>query len=120
MIQHLGLLLRYVAAKYQKGMILLNECFVDGCTNKTSTEFCCVCLANGGVQTNPMIENNFKYHSPKNGQPEKYATIRQKAKELAYLIEQECPDGRERSIAFTNLETAVMWANASIARSDGY
>ena len=66
---------------------------------------------------NPQIENNFKYHSLKEGQPEKYATIREKAKELAYLIEQECPNSREKSVAMTNLETAVMWANSSIARN---
>jgi hypothetical protein len=67
---------------------------------------------------NPAIENNFKYHSPKEGQPEKYTAIREKAKELAYLIENECPNSREKAVAQTNLETAVMWANASIARNE--
>ncbi|OCX65131.1 hypothetical protein BFM98_07165 [Lysinibacillus sp. AR18-8] len=66
---------------------------------------------------NPQIENNFKYHSPKEGQPAKYEAIRKKAKELAYLIDEVCPNSRERSVAITNLETAVMWANASIARN---
>lgn len=66
---------------------------------------------------NPRIENNFKYHSPKEGQPVKYEAIRNKAKELAYLIDAECPDSREKSIAMTELETAVMWANAAIARN---
>ncbi|MFJ7700010.1 hypothetical protein [Lysinibacillus fusiformis] len=66
---------------------------------------------------NPVIENNFKYHSPKEGQQEKYEAIREKAKELAYLIEHECPNSREKSVAMTNLETTVMWANASIARN---
>lgn len=64
-----------------------------------------------------QIENNFKYHSLKEGQPEKYNAIREKAKELAHLIDKECPNSREKSVAFTNLETAVMWANASIARN---
>lgn len=67
--------------------------------------------------TNPQIENNFSYHSPKEGQPEKYTAIREKAKELAYLIEEECPNSREKAVAITNLETAVFWANASIARN---
>ena len=67
---------------------------------------------------NPQIENNFKYHAPKEGQPEKYNAIREKAKELAYLIDAECPNSREKSVAITNLETAVMWANASIARNE--
>ena len=66
---------------------------------------------------NPVIENNFKYHSPKEGQPEKYAVLREKAKELAYLIDDLCPQSREKSLAITKLEESVMWANASIARN---
>lgn len=67
---------------------------------------------------NDTLENNFKYHSPKEGQPEKYELIREKAKELAYLIGHNCPISREKSIAMDSLETAVMWANASIARNE--
>lgn len=70
------------------------------------------------MPVNPQIENNFKYHSPKDGQPEKYNTIREKAKELAYMIDELCPNSREKSVALTELETAVMWANASIARNE--
>lgn len=64
-----------------------------------------------------QIENNFMYHTPKEGQPEKYTAIREKAKELAYLIDEQCPNSREKSLAVTNLEQSVMWANASIARN---
>jgi hypothetical protein len=67
--------------------------------------------------SNEKIENNFSYHSPKEGQPEKYQAIREKAKELAYLINDTVPDSRERSIAMTQLEDTVMWANAGIARN---
>ena len=66
---------------------------------------------------NQQIENNFKYHAPKDGQPAKYEAIREKAKELAYLIDELCPNSREKSLAMTNLEQSVMWANASIARN---
>jgi len=66
---------------------------------------------------NERIENNFMYHAPKEGQPEKYESLREKGKELAYLIEKLCPDSREKSVAITNLEQVIMWANASIARS---
>jgi hypothetical protein len=69
------------------------------------------------METNPQIENNFTYHAPAPGQPEKYTLLREKAKELAYLIEETCPKSREKSLAITNLEQAVMWANASIARA---
>jgi hypothetical protein len=64
------------------------------------------------------LERRFTYHPPKPGQPEVYTQLRDKAKELAYLIVERCPDGRERSLALTQLETAVMWANAAIARSE--
>jgi hypothetical protein len=63
------------------------------------------------------IENNFTYHAPTEGQPAKYEQLRGKAKELAYLITELCPESRERSVAITNLETAVFWANAAIARN---
>jgi hypothetical protein len=64
------------------------------------------------------IENNFSYHAPKAGQPEKYEALRSKAKELAYLIAESCPNSREKSLAITNLEQAIMWANAAIARNE--
>lgn len=65
---------------------------------------------------NPVIENNFMYHAPREGMPEKYAHIRDLAKEFAYVIDGLCPPGREKSLAMTKLEETVMWANAAIAR----
>jgi len=65
-----------------------------------------------------QIDNNFKYHAPKDAQTSRYISIRDKAKELALLIENYCPDSRERSLAMTKLEESVMWANASIARNE--
>ena len=101
----------------------MNACFSEGCTNQATTEFCQECLLNGGVgkvkpYVNKQFENNFKYHSPKEGQTEKYRKIREKAKELAYLIDGNCPDSREKSLAVTKIEEATMWANASIARNE--
>lgn len=66
---------------------------------------------------NPKLENAFTYHSPKEGQPAKYQAIREKAKELAYLIDDTVPASREQSLAITKLEECVMWANAGIARN---
>lgn len=63
------------------------------------------------------IENAFTYHAPKDGQPEKYQAIREKAKELAYLIQELVPPSREQSFAMTKLEECSMWANAGIARN---
>jgi len=65
-----------------------------------------------------MIEHNFTYHAPKPGQPELYTALRAKAKELALLIIDSTPASREQSVALTELETAVFWANAAIARGE--
>ncbi|HBC94463.1 MAG TPA: hypothetical protein DCZ10_16575 [Pelotomaculum sp.] len=64
------------------------------------------------------MEQNFTYHPPKPGQPEKYEHLRDKAKRLAFMIDGFCPESREKSIALTKLEEAVMWANAAIARNE--
>lgn len=59
----------------------------------------------------------YTYHAPDEGQANLYEIIRYKAKGLAILIDEACPDGREKNIALMHVEDAVMWANASIARS---
>ena len=64
------------------------------------------------------IEKNFTYHPPKPGQPERYGEIRGMARLLADTINRFCPESREKSLAMTKLEEAVMWANASIARNE--
>lgn len=40
------------------------------------------------------------------------------AKELAYLLDAQVPNSREKSLAMTNLEQAVFWANAGVARNE--
>jgi len=67
--------------------------------------------------TEEQINNNFRYHRPTSAQQEKYVTLRDEAKELALKINELCPDSREKFLAFSKLEEAVMWANASIARN---
>ena len=57
----------------------------------------------------------YKYH-PAKGRQEDFVAIRSKARELAELIDTVAPPTRERSLAFTKIEEAVMWANAAIAR----
>jgi hypothetical protein len=68
--------------------------------------------------TKEQIDNNFRYHPPTSSQQEKYVFLRDEAKELAYKINELCPDSREKSLALTKLEEAIMWANASIARNE--
>lgn len=60
----------------------------------------------------------FTYHAPNETQIRKYESIREKAREFAELLDSFCPASREKSLAFTKIEEAVMWANASIARRD--
>lgn len=66
----------------------------------------------------PELENRYKYHAPKGNQTERYEALRNKAKELAHMIDELCPNSREKALAHTNLEQSVMWANASIARNE--
>lgn len=69
-------------------------------------------------KTFKMIENNFSYHGPKEDQPDRYVSIRDRAKDLAYHIVKNTPPSREQSLALTNLEQAIFWANAAIARNE--
>lgn len=61
------------------------------------------------------IEQSFTYHAPKGDQPGRYLTLRNAAKELALMINESVPEGREKSLAITKLEEAIMWANKGIA-----
>lgn len=61
------------------------------------------------------LDNIFTYHAPHGTQQERYVAIRDKAKELAALIQKSTPESREQSTALTNIQQAVMWANAAIA-----
>lgn len=70
------------------------------------------------MPTGYPIEQNFTYHRPFGDQQERYEALRAKAKELAHLINETTPSSREQSLALTNLENAIMWANAAIARNE--
>ena len=64
------------------------------------------------------IEKNFTYQAPNDGTPMKYSIIRDNAKHFALILNDMCPDSREKSLALTKLEETVMWANAAIARNE--
>ena len=66
----------------------------------------------------PELERRFTYHAPKGNQTQRYEDIRQWGWHLAVFIDENCPDSREKSLAITNLEQAIMWANAAIARNE--
>lgn len=64
------------------------------------------------------LDKRFTYHTPKADQPQRYTELRQVAHDLAKRICREVPPSRERSLAITKLEEAIMWANAGIARNE--
>lgn len=64
------------------------------------------------------LENVFTYHAPKGDQANRYTKLREEAKALAFSISELVPPGRERALALTHIETAIMFANAGIARGE--
>jgi hypothetical protein len=66
------------------------------------------------------LDNIYTYHPATDLQQNLYENLREYGKKLADVILELCPpDSRERKIALMKVEEAVMWANASIARSGG-
>lgn len=65
-----------------------------------------------------MLIRNFTYHSPKADQPERYARLRDGARNVAEMILDFCPDSREKSLALTKIEESVMWAKTAIAAQE--
>lgn len=63
------------------------------------------------------LESAFTYHAPKGDQPERYEQLRAIGRDLARVIIARSRPSRERSLALTKLEEALMWANAGIARN---
>jgi hypothetical protein len=64
------------------------------------------------------LRNRFTYHAPGADQPERYTKVRSHGMALALVIDELCPDSREKSLAITKLDEAIMWANAAIARNE--
>lgn len=62
------------------------------------------------------IDNRFTYHPPTPERVKAHEVIRAAHKNLALLIANYVPPGREHSLALTNLEQSMFWANAAIAR----
>jgi hypothetical protein len=61
------------------------------------------------------IENWFTYHAPTPEQVEKYAVIRDCAKEFARVITDNTPPSADQTAALRKLRECVMTANMSIA-----
>jgi len=65
-------------------------------------------------------DNRFTYHPPRPelNQAARYESIREKARQFALYLADQCPESRELSLAITKLEEVVFWANAAIARNE--
>lgn len=70
------------------------------------------------MMTTEEINKRFNYHAPKDGTVVGYhEAIRSTCANAAHWIDQLVPDGREKALALTKIEEAMMWANAGIARN---
>lgn len=65
--------------------------------------------------TTKQLQNIFTYHKPFGDQASRYEQLRAMALDFAMEINLHCPESREKSLAITNLQQCVMWANAAIA-----
>jgi hypothetical protein len=67
------------------------------------------------------IQNRFGFHKGTiegdNASAPKHRNLRIEFMEFANFLDRVLPEGRARSVAFTELETASMWAHKSIAET---
>lgn len=65
-----------------------------------------------------MMKKTYAYHKPSAKGMASINEIRQLFSDLHGRLELLCPQGREKAITFTNLETAAMWAIKSVVCND--
>jgi hypothetical protein len=65
------------------------------------------------------LHRNLTNQSVSGTQVDRIEVLRNAARDLGDEILEHCPPSREQSLAITNLEQALMWAVASIAREGG-
>lgn len=64
------------------------------------------------------VNNRFTYHPPTPEKTPVYNQLMKQGKEVANTILREVPEGRERSIALTKIEEAVLWAAKGLSKQD--
>lgn len=64
------------------------------------------------------LANRFAFHAADTVKRDEHAEIREGCFRAAVVINNLCPDSREKSLAITALEEAMMWGNAALARFD--
>jgi hypothetical protein len=65
---------------------------------------------------NEDLTQRFETHEPSETGVQGIKTLRQEFILIAKAVDEIVPDGREKSLALTNLEQALFWANAGVAR----
>jgi len=65
------------------------------------------------------LVTRFRYHAPSDEQQQRMQKLRTLFLDLATVIDELCPNSREKSDSLTNLEYAMYQANASIVRREG-
>lgn len=63
------------------------------------------------------IDHRFDFHPATTEEKRaEHGSVRHACASLAHFINENVPEGREKSLAITNLEQTMFWANAAIAR----
>jgi hypothetical protein len=63
------------------------------------------------------IDNRFAFHPPDSEEKATaHTAVRMLCRNLAESLNERLPEGREKALAITNLEQAMFWANAALAR----
>lgn len=64
------------------------------------------------------IDDRFDFHPATTAEKRgDHSSVRHACASLAHFINENVPEGREKSLAITNLEQTMFWANAAIARA---
>lgn len=69
-----------------------------------------------GSAARAEIDNRFRYHPPSPDSARIHGLVRDKVRDVALLFLDVCPESKEREAAINALDSAVMLANAAIAR----
>ena len=69
------------------------------------------------VLTDDEIWERFNYHPPSTEGAGRHQELSSLFVAIARRVDDICPPGREKSLAFTKLEEAKMWASAAVARN---
>jgi len=63
------------------------------------------------------LVSRFTNHTPDKATLDKMANMRRKVRELAFLIEKDCPFSKEKATALTQLSFVMMSANSAIVQA---